>query len=96
MSEESKDTSMVLEGCLVGVLLVILSLGAVFLLDVYLRGNDIIGFGVIQAVLAVPVVMAFLRHRRRKAAIGTILSASLVFLLSAACWGMMGSLTNMH
>ena len=44
--------------------------------------------GLTQLTYVLPIILAFLAFGRRKAAIGVLIPAALVFLLNAACWGM--------
>jgi len=48
----------------------------------------IAGFGLLQLVYVIPLVVTFQRKGRPNFAKGVAIGASLAFLLSATCWGL--------
>ncbi len=87
---------MVVEGCLVSFLATILGLGAMamglppFGKSLMTRGPMV--FGVVQLLYVAPIALVFAYFRRTNAVIGIVVGGSLVFLLSAACAGIVGSI----
>jgi hypothetical protein len=98
LPEEPEDESIILEGVAAALVATILFAGALVLLA---SGHSAIaqrlvipmvfGIGITQVVYVGPIAILFLHYRRRKAAIGAIIFAAVVFLLNAACWGLVVS-----
>jgi hypothetical protein len=55
-----------------------------------------LGIGVVQAAWIVPLWIHYRRARETETAKGLLIAASIVFLLNAGCWGLVGSLSTMH
>ena len=50
-----------------------------------------------QLIYTIPLVLVLLNQRRKRAAMGAIIVAALVFLLNAACWGVVATVgVNLH
>jgi hypothetical protein len=54
----------------------------------------IAGFGLLQLLYVVPLVLTLRKHERSDFAKGMIIAGSISLLLSAACWGDIANLTN--
>ncbi len=93
MPEEAGDQSRVFEG-------VLLALGATVLGGLIIGVTmtvALIAIGAVQLIYIIPLVLVLFNQRRKRAAMGAIIVAALVFLLNAACWGVVATVgVNLH
>lgn len=78
-------------GCVLGLLIAAVSVGIAFALR-----TAVLSVALVQLLFAVPAAVTFFKYGKRRSAIGIVISACLLFLLSAACSGFVSELNHMH
>lgn len=94
MRNERPDEGSVIEGVAAGLAGMLVVAGVLFIFSKAAPATSglLVSFAVLigltQLVYILPIVLAFLAYSRKRAALGVVVFAALVFLLNATCFGL--------